>query len=99
MKPWTTIAVVGLSILAIGLLTSTAFAYALRQQPSQQYRPYSSTSVLGLEQGMMNGGTWGEIMGNGYLPINGYSASDAYPQQYGSGVKGNGRCAGALGWP
>ena len=99
VKKMTTVSVLGLSILAIGLLCASAFAYNLGQQPNQQYGQYSSTSLPRLGRGMMGGGYMGGLMGNGFSPYSGYSASNGYSQQYAYGVNGYGRCMGSWGWP
>jgi hypothetical protein len=86
MKTWKILLVAGLAILAVALVTASAYAYVV-QQIRTQYGTYSgaATPYGGYIGGMMQGGT----MGNGYSPYNGY----------GYGVNGNGGCMGAWGRP
>jgi hypothetical protein len=90
MRTWKIILVVTLATLAIGLVTISAFASAVRPAITQYGTSNGVTNhYAGYAGGMMGGG----MMGNGYAPFNGYS------QQYAPGAKGYGRCMGARGWP
>jgi hypothetical protein len=90
MRTWRIILVVALATLAIGLVTISAFASAVRPAITQYGTSNGVTNPYGgYAGGMMGGG----MMGNGYAPFNGYS------QQYALGANGAGRCMGARGWP
>jgi hypothetical protein len=86
MKRWIIIAVVLGSVIAIGLLAASVFAYT----SSPQYRAYSTVSAPGYSGGMV---------GSGYSPNSGYSTPNGYSQPFAARPGGYGRCMGALGWP
>jgi hypothetical protein len=87
MKTSKTVLVAALAILAVTLVTASAYAY-IAQPTRTQYGTYAGQTYPygGYSGGMMRGG----MMGNGYSPYSGY----------GSGTYGYGGCmGGARDWP
>jgi hypothetical protein len=93
MKTWKIITVAGFALVAVALVTASAFAYMGGRGLSNTYGTNTGvTSPYGVYGGMMGGGMMG---GYGY-PQTGtqpYQATPTYPSQYGSGG-----CRGRAGW-
>ncbi len=89
MKTWKIVLVVGLAVLAIGLVTASAYAIVVRPAAAP-YGPYNGVANPngGYAGGMVRGGMRGGYGSSPYY--NGYS--------YGA-PNGFGGCMGSRGWP
>ncbi len=84
MKTWKIIAVAAFAVIAVALVTATAFAYMGGQATYNPYAPYGPTQ-----------GPRGDMMGSGHSPYGGYQAypqQTPYGQQYGPWTGGYGGC-------
>jgi hypothetical protein len=96
MKTWKIITIAGFTLIAVALLTVSAFAYRGGQGFYNPYGTNTGTGVYGTYSGgMMGGGGMGGMMGGGW-----YSGNPQYGAQQTTPTNpyGMGGCHGGAGW-